>query len=167
MQRIDREQARKYAFDWKDEPLNIDAPLTPDEVAHEYKQIGKLFLLGLAPILIAAGLVAKDWHILMGERTTGTIVELRGGRFPVARFFVHGQKYLVTSGYTNRSRIYGVGDAVYVRYFPDDPRQAVMDSFLQYYLYPTLLAAFGAVFVLLAVGCAIYTSRKSAPCAAA
>jgi hypothetical protein len=146
---------------WKDEPIAQESALTPDEVAHEFKQIGTLFLLGLAPILIAGGLVARDWHILNGERTTGTIVELQGGRFPVAKFFVDGQSYRVTSGYRNRSGIYGVGDKVYVRYFPDDPGQAVMDSFLQYYLYPTLLAAVGGVFVLLAVGSAIYITRKA------
>ena len=146
--------------EWKDEPVALDSPLTPDEVEHEYKQIGKLFLLGLAPILIAAGLLAKDWHILKGERTIGTIVDLRGGRRPIARFYVHGQKYLVTSSYTNRSRIYGVGDKVYVRYFPDDPSQAIMDSFLQYYLGHTLLVGFGSVFVLIAIGCAIYIARK-------
>jgi hypothetical protein len=146
---------------WKDEPLVIVPPLTPDEVAHAYKQIGKLFLMGLAPILVAAGLIAKDLHILRGERTIGTIVELRGGRLPVASFYVNGQKYLVTSSYTNRSRIYGVGDKVYVRYFPDDPSQAIMDSFLQYYLYHTLLAAVGSVFVLIAIGSAISVTRKA------
>jgi hypothetical protein len=152
---------------WKDEPLVIKPPLTPDEVAHQYKQIGKLFLMGLAPILVAAGLIAKDWHILQGERTIGTIVDLRGGRRPVASFHVHGQKYLVTSNYTNRSRIYGVGDKVYVRYCPDDPSQAIMDSFLQYYLYHTLLAGVGSVFVLIAVGSAICVARKSIRPAAA
>ena len=159
--RIPRVDGWDLDSNWKDEPLVIERPLTPDEVAHEYKQIGKLFLMGLAPILIAAGLLAKDWHILAGERTTGTIVELRGGRFPVASFHVHGQKYRVTSSYTNRSRIYDVGDTVYVRYFPDDPSQAVMDSFLQYYLGPTLLAVFGSVFVLIAVGSGIYIARKA------
>jgi hypothetical protein len=145
---------------WKDEPLVIEPPLTPDEVAHEFKRIGILFLMGLAPILIAAGLLLKDWHILSGERTTGAIVDLQGGRFPVARFYVHGQKYLVTSSYTNRSRIYDVGDKVYVRYFPDDPSQAIMDSFLQYYLYPTLLAGVGSIFVLIAIGSGINIARK-------
>jgi hypothetical protein len=145
---------------WKDEPLVIKPPLTPDEVAREFKKIGILFLLGLAPILIAAGLLLKDWHILCGERTTGTIVDLRGGRIPVARFYVHGQNYLVTSSYTNRSRIYDVGDKVYVRYFPDDPSQAIMDSLLLYYLYPTLLAGVGSIFVLIAIGSGIYLARK-------
>jgi hypothetical protein len=147
--------------DWKDEPVVDDSPLTPDEVAHEFKQIGILFLMGLAPILLAAGLIAKDWHILSGERTTGTIVELRGNRFPVARYYVDGQKYRVTSSYTNRSGIYGVGDTVNIRYYADDPNQAVMDSLLQYYLYPILLAGAGSIFVLIAMGGAIYISRKA------
>jgi Protein of unknown function (DUF3592) len=152
---------------WRDEPVVEESPLTTDEVAHQVKQIGTLFLLGLVPILIAAGLIAKDWYILSGEQTSGTIVELRGGRFPVARFYVDGQKYFVTSSYRNRSRIYDVGDTVNVRCFPDDPNQAVMDSFLQYYLAPTLLAVFGAVFVLLAVGCGVHLACKSARTAAA
>jgi hypothetical protein len=151
---------------WKDEPVVDESPLTPEQVAHEFKQIGTLFLLGLAPILIAGGLIAKDLHILNGERTTGEIVELRGGRTPVARFHVDGRKYSVTSNYTNRSRIYDIGDTVNVRYFPDDPNQAVMDSFLQYYLGPTILAVFGSVFVLLAVGSGIYVVCKST-CSAA
>ena len=146
---------------WKDEPLVDRSPLTPEDLAHEFKQIGTLFLLGLAPILIAGGLIAKDWHILNGEQTSGTIVELRGGRRPVARFYVYGQKYFVTSYYTNRSGIYDIGDTVHIRYFPEDPSQAVMDSFLQYYLCPTILAAVGSFFVLLAVGCGIYVIHKS------
>lgn len=146
---------------WKDEPIIEESPLTPEDLAHEFKRLGILFLLGLAPILLAAGLIVKDWHILNGERTTGTIVELRGGRFPVARFYARGQSYLVTSGYTNRSRIYDVGDTVNVRYFPDDPHQAVMDGLLHVYLGPILLAGFGSIFVLLAVGCGIYVVRKS------
>ncbi len=140
---------------------SANSPLTPDEIAHEFKQIGILFLMGLAPILIAGGLIAKDWHILRGERTTGTIVELHGGRFPVARYYVDGQNYTVTSSYTNRSRIYDIGDTVNVRYSLDDPSQAVMDSFLQYYLYPTLLTGVGSIFVLIAVGGAIYVARKA------
>jgi hypothetical protein len=146
---------------WNGEPILGDSPLTPDEIAHEFKQIGILFLMGLAPILIAGGLIAKDWHILRGERTTGTIVELHGGRFPVARYYVDGQNYTVTSSYTNRSRIYDIGDTVNVRYSLDDPSQAVMDSFLQYYLYPTLLTGVGSIFVLIAVGGAIYVARKA------
>ena len=152
---------------WKDEPVLDESPRTPEDLAHEFTQIGKLFLLGIVPILIAGGLIAKDLHILSGEQTSGTIVELRGGRVPVARFYVDGQKYFVISNYTNRSRIYGIGDTVYVRYFPDDSNQAVMDSFLQYYLGPTILAVFGSVFVLLAVGCGIYIVCKSHRSAAA
>jgi hypothetical protein len=147
--------------DWKDEPIVEESPLTPEDLAHEFKQIGILFLLGLAPILLAAALVAKDWHILTGERTTGTIVELRGGQFPVARFHVDGQNYVVTSSYTNRSRIYHVGDTVNVRYSPDDPHQAVIVGLLHHYLGPILLAGFGSIFVLLAVGCGVYVVCKS------
>jgi hypothetical protein len=164
--KIPRVDGWDLSSEWKDEPIVDDSPLTPDELAHEFKQIGILFLMGLAPILLAAGLMAKDWHILRGDPTTGKIVDLQGGRFPVARFYVDGQKYLVTSSYTNRSGIYNVGDTVNVRYFPDDPNQAVMDSLLQYYLYPILLAGAGSVFVLIAVGSAIYISRK-ATCPAA
>jgi hypothetical protein len=47
-----------------------------------------------------------------------------------------------------------------VRYFPDDPSQAIMDSFLQYYLYPTLLAGVGSIFVLIAIGSGINIARK-------
>ena len=146
---------------WKDEPLVIEPPLTPDQLAHEFKQIGTLFLMGLAPILVAAGLLLKDWHILNGEQTSGTIAELRAGRFPVARFYVDGQKYMVTGYVWSRSPIYHVGDPVNVRYFPDDPSQAVIDSFLQLYLFPSILAGVGSVFVLIAVGSGIYIARKA------
>jgi hypothetical protein len=148
--------------EWQDEPLVEEAePLTSEEVAHEFKQIGALFLLGLLPILLAGGLILKDWHILRGDRTTGTIVELQGGQFPVARYYVNGQKYRVVSSYTNRSKIYDVGDRVQVRYAPDNPQQAVMDSLLQYYLHPILLASAGSFFVLLAAGSAVYVTRRA------
>jgi hypothetical protein len=145
---------------WKDEPLVIEPPLTPDEVAHEFKQIGTLFLMGLAPILVAGWMIISDWHILSGEQTSGTIVDLRAGRFPVARFYVAGQKYSITGHVWSRSPIYHLGDPVNIRYFQDDPSQAVIDSFLQLYLFPSILAGVGSVFVLIAVGSGIRIARK-------
>jgi len=158
--KIPRVDGWTHDSDWKDEPVVQDSPLTPEDLAHEFKQIGILFLMGLAPILLAACLIAKDWHILNGEQTAAKIVELRGGRRPVARFYVDGQKYFVTSYYTNRSHVYNVGDAVNVRYFPADPNQAVIDGLLHLYLGPILLTGFGSVFVLLAIGCGIYILCK-------
>jgi hypothetical protein len=142
-----------------------ESPLTVDEADRQLKQAGLLLLMGLAPVLIAGGmLLSKLDVILHGEVTSATIVDLQRGRkgyFPVAAFYVNGQRYLAHGGVSTRDPIHDLGDTVAVRYVPGDPNRAYMDGFMQLYLFPTILAVVGLVFIIMAVVGGAQTVRRA------
>jgi len=149
-----------------DAPATYKVPLTPDAVAHELKNVGILFLMGLAVLLVMGGLVALDLDVILaGETTTGTLVELRpapkGCYAPVAAFTVAGQRYRVKSDKASKMVIYQVGDPIPVRYHPDDPTNAMIGGFRQLFLVPTIIGSIGLGLVLLAVGCGVHILRRA------
>jgi hypothetical protein len=149
---------------WAKAEYNV--PLTPDAVGRELRQAGVLFMMGLAALVVAGGLVALDLDVILhGETTTGTLVELRpapkGCYAPVATFTVAGQRYRVQGDVASKTRLYEVGDPIPVRYHPDDPTNAAIGGFFQLYLFPTIIASLGLGFVLLAVGCGVHILRRA------
>lgn len=150
-----------------DPPTAYRLPLTPDSAAHELRRAGVLLLMGLAPLLVAGGLVALDLDVILhGESTTGTLLEYRSapkGCFaPVAAFTVAGQQYRVKGDVASRLQIFEVGAPIPVRYHPDDPNNALIGGFKQLYLMPTIIGAIGLGLALLAVGCGVHTLRRAA-----
>jgi hypothetical protein len=123
-----------------------------------------LFLgIGLGFTLI--GMAKGGWAIVLGNaslETEGTIIEVAENS-PVVRYQAFGRDYEHRSNVLFNAR--SIGDKVPVLYFPGDPSQIQIDTFVHRWLSPTAYAAVGLFAI--GVGSSILLARRSARRAAA
>ena len=72
---------------------------------------------------------------------------------PVVRFETpDGREVIFESSVSSHPPAYDIGERVDVLYAPDDPGDAVIDSFWQVYLAPVILGGIGSIFLLIGGG---------------
>ncbi len=119
-------------------------------------------LLGVVLLGAAAWTFYKQRDKAMsGVRATGKVIDLTreittpgstGVYYPVVEFTLpSGETITFTSDYGTRPASHKVGQSVTVRYDPDDPQKAEVDSALSIWLVPGILAFIGAIVCCLSV----------------
>jgi hypothetical protein len=125
--------------------------------------------LGLA-LALAAGISAAVVAANSGDRhADGTVVELIGGRpgygkdpyRPVVEFAApSGTAIRFTGSIGSVPPAFQVGEHVDVRYDPDNPHDAVIDTYWQVWFVPTLIGLIGAPFLLVGLAFGIVTLAR-------
>ena len=97
-----------------------------------------------------------------GVRTTGTVIELVGGRSvaPVVEFATAGgDRRTYTSGLYSSPPAYAIGEAVTLWYDPKNPNEVVLSGLSRWFL-PVLLGFFFLIFGGIGYGGLIYQQLK-------
>lgn len=127
--------------------------------------------------LIGLGLLTGAFFVLNSELSfrsgsltaEGTVVDLvtttgsKGGIIykPVVEFVDRNdRKHQFTGSYASSPPPHERGESVTVRYRPEDPRNAELDSFMDSWFLPVMLGGMGTVFTSVAAGFVIYALRK-------
>jgi hypothetical protein len=137
----------------------------------------KLFVLifggvGLLMGLIAGGMIVhtQSW---LGRTVAvaGRVTELAGGGgtgrsarsyYPVVAFTTQdGRKIEFRSNMGSNPPAFSVGEAVRVRYLPDDPDSAGIEAFFSLWFLPLMFGGMGVIFLLVAGGVALATRRRA------
>jgi hypothetical protein len=133
--------------------------------------IGRVFmLLGLAGLLIAAGIALWTWQSFSSMTATeGTVVELQmkwGNSTavrPVVQFQAQdGQTYTYTSPVNSSVPMFAVGDKVTIYYDPADPTDAMLAHWTAWF-FALLPAGMGAIFFLVGLGLRLGGRERQAP----
>lgn len=92
---------------------------------------------------------------MKGITTTGTVMELTrevmnpgspGVYCPIVEFSLpSGEKITFTSSYGTRPASHKIGQSVTVRYDPDNPQSADIDSTVSFWLFPGILTFMGVL----------------------
>ena len=121
------------------------------------------FLL-IGGIFLTIGLGMATWTIMWAaggtQSTEGTVVKMvRGGKGtkPVVQYEVAGQNHEVEGLLTTTPPAYRVGDKVQVLYKSASPVHAMIDTFTNRWLFPTIFGGIGGVFAL--VGAIVFAVR--------
>jgi hypothetical protein len=113
------------------------------------------YLLGVGVVACAGGLVVlarRIGFVRRAERTQGTVVRVEQRRsrrgtqhFPFVRFVATDRRDVTFRSPTGTSRPkWAVGDAMPVRYLPDDPQRALVDGARALWGLPVALLLMGA-----------------------
>jgi hypothetical protein len=122
---------------------------------------GVFALVGGCMSVLAARQWSRQWDFVrVSTRTDGTVVELRQDReqvetvhFPRIRFETPaGREIVFESGMGSSLSKWSVGDAVPVRYRPDRPNSAEIDSFLALWGVTMLFGLLGGAFLFIGLG---------------
>jgi hypothetical protein len=123
--------------------------------------------MGLVFFAIGASTGWRSWGRVFGSRRVeGTVVELariepskvpgpkgqvdtKPGFAPVVQYQVEGQTYRIQGRISSTEPGYSVGEAVPVRYSPDNPSDGTIDSFAEKWLMPLAFGGSGLLFALL------------------
>ena len=117
-----------------------------------------LTLFGIGGVFVMIGLGLATWSVFSATGKTpteGTVVRMeRGGKGskPVVKYEVDGQDYEVRGLLTTSPPAHSVGDKVAVLYQPQTPSEAVIDTFINRWLFPTIFGGIGAIFALIGAG---------------
>jgi hypothetical protein len=127
-------------------------------------------LVGLGLLTGAFFALRSEMSFRSGALTAeGTVVDLvtttgsRGGTLykPVVEYVDRNdRKHRLTAGVASSPPSYRLGESVTVRYRPEDPRNAELDSFMNSWFLTVILGAIGTVFTSIAAGFVIYALRK-------
>lgn len=117
-----------------------------------------LVLFAIGGIFATIGLSMATWTIMWAsggtQSTEGTVIRMvRSGKGtkPVAKYEVVGQSHEVVGQLTTSPPAHRVGDKVPVLYKTDTPADAVIDTFINRWLFPTIFGSIGGVLTLVGV----------------
>ncbi len=129
------------------------APVQPPSASTDKKSgciglVGKLFMaIGVVLLGSAVYLAANKYDTLAGYQTvTGKVVDTPAQ--PVVEYSVGGEIYSIQAAISSNPPSYHLGEEVQVRVNPQDPYDAVMDSFWEKYLISVILAFLSLFFLL-------------------
>lgn len=111
--------------------------------------IAGFILLLVGSIFTAAG-TAVSWRSLQllqgGQKADGVVVSMRhdgDSSKPVVKYSVDGKEYEVVGTISTKPPSLHVGEQVQVVYRPGDPTYAVIDSFVERWLFPLIFGGIG------------------------
>jgi hypothetical protein len=112
-------------------------------------------LLLFGPVMLVAGLVIGSSRLLAGgESTSAEVVAVvhgaDGTQAPVVQFDVNDRRYVHESD-NFVSAEFAVGEAVEIRYDPDDPNDARVVTFTGTWMMPLTLLVVGGLFTVVVV----------------
>ena len=121
--------------------------------------VGKLFMtIGVVLLGSAVYLAANKYDTLAGYQTvTGKVVDTPAQ--PVVEYNVGGETYSIQAAISSNPPSYHLGEEVQIRVNPQDPYDAIMDSFWEKYLISVILA-FMSLFFLLPGVIFVFVVRK-------
>lgn len=110
--------------------------------------VGKLFLaIGVVLLGSAVYLAANKYDTLSDYLTvTGKVVQSPAQ--PVVEYSVEGETYSIQAAISSNPPSYHLGEEVQVRVNPQDPYDAIIDSFWEKYLTSVILAFMSLFFLL-------------------
>jgi len=114
--------------------------------------IAAFILLMIGGIFTVAG-TAVSWRSLQflvqeGSRAEGRVVRMLsdgGSSKPVVMYVVNGQEYELIGTIGTKPPAFHVGEVVTVIYRADDPSYAVIDAFVERWLFPLIFGGIGVV----------------------
>lgn len=125
--------------------------------------VGIVFLLAGIGMAIFVGAYVVDGYdkVLNGERAEAVVLQARDGAKPILEFRTgRGERIRIEGKISSSPSPYEVGERVSVFYDPDEPAEALIDTFIERWFMALLFGGFSLVFI--AVGGTLFSiARRS------
>ncbi len=115
-------------------------------------------LIGACGVMAGAAMVAHSAaFVVRAKRADGTVVRnvwtkgRHGSAHPVVQFRVDGQPIEFEGKVGTSPPAYSVGAPVTIYYLSEDPREAIIDSFVERYLLAAIFGGIGSIFLAIGV----------------
>lgn len=113
--------------------------------------LGFVFLLvGVLMLTFVGAYLANDYdQVANGEQATGVVLQAHDNQKPIIEFrTARGERIRIEGKISASPSPYEVGERVRVFYFPNEPADALIDTFIERWFVALLFGGFATVFLL-------------------